>query len=198
MILATIVECGWLGLPKRVRFQLRRRLHSGLDLLRLHVQYSWSIKNTREAINDSFTEGRHEGGVTLMAGVALTSRYLGVKYLSTDSTQCTTWGQGDTLPPLGICTDEQDTTASGLYDIYPVNVDLLGAQRFTMLGQNSARGSIAVGGIIYADSGGQVCGTPASGAGNFWQLGIALSAATTQGQRLEFDPRPRSDAYVTF
>lgn len=119
--------------------------------------------------------GVHEGNITKTLESAAATRYL----LGTPGSApgevdiC-----GDSDAPLGVITDE-----GAVGD--PVNVAMLGGASSTLL--MVANGPIAVGSAVYTAADGKVQEQPEI-SGNYFQVGFAVTAASSDGDRLEVMP----------
>lgn len=133
-------------------------------------------RDPAQAIFTNSTVGTHTGNVSRQADAAISRRHLLVKQGS-DATHVSLSGSGDR--PLGICTDEAD--AAG--DL--VNIALLGSARSTL--KMVAGGAISVGAVVYGVAGGKI-GSGSLPAGNYYAVGAALTAASTDGDIVEVDP----------
>lgn len=129
----------------------------------------------------NFNSSEHpHGQVTYTADNAFTvsgtlTRFLMAKF-GTDSAHIDLCGAAD--EPLGICSD---APAAG--DV--VTVEVLGAGSKTKRGIASA--AITAGADVYTAAGGELQSEPA-GAGTYWLVGRAISAATGAGDDFEFAP----------
>lgn len=119
--------------------------------------------------------GTHAGGITKNLEQAASTRYLLGKPGSSVA-EVNLCGAAD--QPLGVITDEGEAGD-------PVNVALLIAASTTLL--MIASEPIAAGSRIYTDANGKVQNEPAA-PGDYYEVGIALTAASANGDAFEVCP----------
>ncbi|MBK1858087.1 DUF2190 family protein [Cerasicoccus arenae] len=121
--------------------------------------------------------GVHEGGITKTLETATTTRHLIGKAGSTEA-EVDLCDAADL--PLGVITDEGTVGE-------PVNIALLGAVPSTLL--MVASKPISAGSSVYTAANGKVQDQPTL-AGDYYHIGYALTAAASDGERLEVCPVP--------
>lgn len=145
----------------------------GIALALLPTRQFWRKAPTIWA-NDA---GTHAGGkITRYAEGALSTRYVLMKK-GTANDEVLVCGASDM--PIGVLTDE------AYADRDPVNITLLGSADRTLL--MVASEEIAVGAYVFTAANGKVQDLPA-GAGTYYCVGIAVTAAGGDGDLLEVDP----------
>jgi len=124
----------------------------------------------------NIAEGSHEGGrLSRSLENAFASRYLLAKQGTAD-TEIDLCGASDL--PLGVCTDE------GAADEL-VNLQLLGSAGGTV--KMTASEAITAGTEVYTAANGKVS-TLSVAAGDYYRVGIAVTAAGADGDLFEVDP----------
>jgi hypothetical protein len=118
----------------------------------------------------------HFGSVTRLTDVAVGTRFLLGK-VGSDAAHVALCGATDV--PLGVI----DDTASDAGE--DVSVQLLGCADSTL--RMVASAAVSAGSPVYAAASGKVRVLPSS-AGTYYLVGIALTAATADGQVIEVDP----------
>ncbi|MEW6306186.1 MAG: capsid cement protein [Verrucomicrobiota bacterium] len=118
-------------------------------------------------------EGTHEGAFTSKTDAAIATRYLLAKDGSDDS-HVAVCGASDI--PLGVMTDE----AEAAEDL--IAVEVLGVSKRTLL--MVASEAIDRGEHVYTAASGKVQDLPA-GAGTYYEVGVALTAASADGDLIE-------------
>jgi len=121
----------------------------------------------------NIAEGTHEGVVTRKTDAAVTTRNLLGKNGS-DAAHVAAAGANDL--PIGVITDEAADAEES------VAVALLGVSKRTLL--LVAVEAISAGAPVYTAANGKVQDLPA-GAGTYYEVGLALSAATADGDLIE-------------
>ncbi len=124
----------------------------------------------------NIAEGVHDGALTLKADAASTTENLLVKF-GTDAAHYAIAGASD--KPIGT----QLGTPAAAEEFCAIG--LLGSSSSSRL--MVASEAIAVGAPVFAAASGKVSDLPA-GAGTYYQVGIALSAAGADGDLVEVDP----------
>lgn len=120
--------------------------------------------------------GTHESALTRLADAAFTTRHLLVT-AGSDDAHVALCDASDI--PLGVATD----TTSAADD--RTAVALLGAASSSLL--MTAAEAISVGEFVYTAASGKVQDLPVS-AGTYYLVGLALSAASNDGDLIEVDP----------
>lgn len=123
------------------------------------------------AIN--IAEGTHKNAKTYKADAAVTTRYLLAK-IGSDAAHSAACGASDI--PIGFMQDE----AAAAEDL--IAVELLGISNRTLLGVASE--AITAGEAVYTAAGGKLQDLPA-GAGTYYKVGHALTAASADGDLIE-------------
>lgn len=122
----------------------------------------------------NIAEGRHPtGNVSYLTDAAITTRYLLGK-VGSDAGHIAACGASNI--PIGVITDE----ASAAED--PVNVAVAGVADGTVL--MVASEAIDAGEHVYTAASGKVQDLPA-GAGTYYEVGLALTAASADGDLIE-------------
>jgi len=127
----------------------------------------------------NIAEGTHEGAITKKTEAAIATRFL-LGTFGADVDHIAVAGAADI--PIGVITDE----SAAAEDL--VNVNLFGSSYCTQKGVASA--AIAIGEFIVPDDGGKVQTLTGLGAGTYYIVGRALTAAGADGDVIEFDPIP--------
>jgi len=123
----------------------------------------------------NIAEGVHEGSKTVLTDAAITRRFLlYTKGTNDNHVAVNTSASG---MPIGTIADEATAAEE------EVALKILGKGTTTRM-VNSGDGTIAVADEVYAASGGKVQKRP-SGAGTYWRVGAALTAATTENDIIE-------------
>lgn len=144
----------------------------------------WGI--TRSPLRAAnIAEGIHEDAKTLRADAASTTENLLVK-IGSDADHYAIAGASDL--PIGT----QLGTPAAAEEV--VAIGLLGASRSTRL--MVASEAISAGEAVFAAANGKVQDIPA-GAGTYYQVGVALTAAAADGDIIEVDPQPATRQVVS-
>lgn len=123
----------------------------------------------------NIADGTHERAITRLTDAAITTRFLLGK-IGSDANHVAACGVADI--PLGVITDEANAAED------PVAVALFGATNETRKAVASA--AIAAGDFIVSAASGKVRTLPGA-AGTYYIIGMALVAATADGDVIEFD-----------
>jgi hypothetical protein len=130
-----------------------------------------------ELVLSNIAEGTHEDSITKLADAAIATRYLLVKHGS-DANHIAVCGANE--KPLGVCDDEPSAAER------EVSVGLLGLSPRTRL--MVASEAIALDSDLFTAASGKVQDEPA-GAGTYYNVGRAITAATADGDVIEVVPR---------
>lgn len=168
-VILAVVTCAWLVIDKYTVTKTAKRFGPGFRLLR------YNFGTQAERLMANIGEGTHEGSITRKADAAL-AKHLLVK-AGTDANHVAVCGAGDV--PYGPVDDEADAAE----DI--INVLLLGSAKQTV--KCVAVEGITAGELVFTAAGGKVQDEPA-GAGTYYQVGVALTTVTTDGDIIEVDP----------
>ncbi len=129
----------------------------------------WEVSNIAEGTSET-------GNRTYLADAAITARHLVVKSGS-DLNHIAVAGTGDI--PLGVVDDQADAAED------PVNVQLLGAKRGTILMTASA--AIALDAMVVSAASGKIRTLPGT-TGTYYIIGRAREAAGADGDVIEVIP----------
>lgn len=121
----------------------------------------------------NIAEGTHANSLTKKADAAITTRYLLGK-IGSDVNHVAACGASDI--PIGVITDE----AAAAEDL--VAVEMLGVSKRSIL--MVASEAISAGEHVYTAASGKVQDLPA-GAGTYYEVGLALTAASADGDIIE-------------
>ena len=147
-----------------------------LILLAVLAAFVWQrTPRSNETLLSNLFEGIHDQAKTFALDAAVSTRYL-LGTLGTDVNHIAVAGAADF--PLGVINDEGsigDSIAVGLLGKGPTK-------------RMSPSGPIAAGAEVYTDAGGQVQALPTA-PGTYWNVGVALTAASGAGDDLEVNDR---------
>jgi hypothetical protein len=136
---------------------------------------------SKKVIKIANNTGRHKNAITRYADAALTTPYLVVKQGAVVNSVAIC---GATDRPLGVCSDEADSTEIyGESGAQPLAVDLPVSTEQTLIMQAAV--AITANDILYTAASGQVTNVPVAGC---YFVGVALNSVTTQGDEVEVSP----------
>ncbi len=142
------------------------------------VAWAWQRVFAREKETEQFanvfTDGVHDAGLTRLTDAAITTRHLLYK-LGTDAAHIAVCA-ATIDAPLGVVDDEADAAEK------EVALLILGKGPTKLMVASEA---IAVGDALFTTTTGKVQNFPGAGAATYWQVGIALTAASGDGVLVE-------------
>lgn len=149
------------------------------------VAIAGEIRNRRRPSACNVGGGTHAGSITRKTDAAIAARHLLVK-VGTDADHVAACGASEV--PIGTVPDEASAAEEN------VEVALLGAAPSTR--KMVASEAIDAGEKVYTAASGKVQDLPA-GAGTYYCVGTALTAAAADGDEIEVDPAPAERTVVS-
>jgi len=155
-----------------------KRLKTCLVFAIASVAWAWQRLFAREQETEQFanvfTDGTHEAALTRLTDAAITTRGLLYKKGTDDNHVAICAATADC--PLGVIDDEADAAEK------EIAVLILGKGPTKRMIASEA---IAVGDALFTTTTGKVQNFPGAGVATYWQVGVALTAASGDGVLVE-------------